>query len=80
MRCGMRMVPGSLSSDVHPRLPPPRPAGAPDGPTVINGVSIDPNGPSLLTAIQEQLGLKLEPSRTTVDAIVVDHLEHPSEN
>jgi uncharacterized protein (TIGR03435 family) len=36
--------------------------------------------PSLFTAIQEQLGLKLEPRRGSVDAIVVDHVEGPSPN
>ena len=34
--------------------------------------------PSFLTAIQEQLGLKLEPQRRPVDVIVIDHLERPS--
>ena len=59
---------------------PQRPAGAPDGPINLNGVSIDPNGPSLLTAIQEQLGLKLESSKTSMDVIVVDSVEHPTED
>ena len=36
--------------------------------------------PTLFTAVQEQLGLKLEPSKASVDAIVVDHVEPPSEN
>jgi len=37
-------------------------------------------GPSLNTALQEQLGLKLEPSKEPMDTIVVDHLVRPSEN
>jgi uncharacterized protein (TIGR03435 family) len=36
--------------------------------------------PLLFTAIQEQLGLKLEPVKTEVECLVVDHVEKPSEN
>lgn len=37
-------------------------------------------GPSLLTAIQEQLGLKLEEQRAPTEVLVIDHVEKPSEN
>jgi uncharacterized protein (TIGR03435 family) len=37
-------------------------------------------GPTLFTAIEEQLGLKLVSAKGPVDVIVVDHVEHPSEN
>jgi uncharacterized protein (TIGR03435 family) len=36
--------------------------------------------PSLFTAIQEQLGLKLEPMKAPVDVLVIDHVEKPSAN
>jgi uncharacterized protein (TIGR03435 family) len=35
---------------------------------------------SLFTAIQEQLGLRLESTRGPVDFFVIDHVEKPSEN
>jgi uncharacterized protein (TIGR03435 family) len=40
----------------------------------------DPNGPTFLEALKEQLGLKLEPQTGPVDTIVIDHVEQPSEN
>ena len=40
--------------------------------------SIDPNGPSLASALQEQLGLRLEIRKETVDVIVIDHVEKPT--
>jgi uncharacterized protein (TIGR03435 family) len=52
------------------------PAGA-----ALNGApfpQIDPNGPSLFTALQEQLGLKLENSRAPVEMLVIQSVEQPS--
>ena len=36
--------------------------------------------PGLFTAIQEQIGLKLEPAKAPVDVLVIDHVEKPSPN
>jgi bla regulator protein BlaR1 len=40
----------------------------------------DAGGPSLFTALEEQLGLKLESKRRPVVTIVIDRLERPAEN
>jgi uncharacterized protein (TIGR03435 family) len=55
------------------RLPQgPPPPGAPPLPAA------DPNGPSLFTALQEQLGLKLESERAPVEVLAIDHVERPT--
>jgi uncharacterized protein (TIGR03435 family) len=55
---------------------------APDTIIDVNGVTLaaDPNAPSFFSAIQEQLGLKLESAKAPVDVLVIDHVEKPSEN
>jgi uncharacterized protein (TIGR03435 family) len=54
-------------------------ANAPPGqPVRLNGVEIDPHGPSIFTAVQEQLGLKLESTRGPVEVLVIDHIERPT--
>ena len=51
------------------RFGPPTPgAASPDDP------------PSIFTALQEQLGLKLDATRAPVDTLVIDHVEPPQEN
>jgi uncharacterized protein (TIGR03435 family) len=52
--------------------PPPPPPGA--------EASADSPGPSLFTAVQEQLGLKLESTKGPIQTLVIDHIEQPAPN
>jgi uncharacterized protein (TIGR03435 family) len=44
------------------------------------GTASSSDATSIFTAVQEQLGLKLESRREPMDVLVIDHVEHPTEN
>ena len=50
----------------------------PAPPGVLPVPPIDPNGPSLFTALQEQLGLRLNATRGPVDVLVIDAISRPT--
>jgi uncharacterized protein (TIGR03435 family) len=52
-----------------------RPPGAPAG---NDPPAADPDAPSIYTAVQEQLGLKLESAKAPVDVYVIESVERPT--
>lgn len=62
-------------------LPPmPRPEGAPASPGAPTSLG-EMSGPSLVTAVQEQLGLRLESKKVPVDLLVIEKIDKtPTEN
>jgi uncharacterized protein (TIGR03435 family) len=60
----------------------PEPAGASaPGPTPDSAApAADPGGPSIFTAIQEQLGLRLVSTKGSVDVLIIDSAQKPTLN
>ena len=58
-----------------PEFIPPMPGGRPEWLP-----EIDPNGPSIFAAVQEQLGLKLDAQQGPVEVLVIDRVERPTED
>jgi uncharacterized protein (TIGR03435 family) len=57
-------------------------ASAPDGGASGTGPAMptDPSGPSIMAALDEQLGLKLVPSRGPKMVVVIEHIDKPDSN
>jgi bla regulator protein blaR1 len=49
-------------------------------PTVDADAQVDLQGTTFVEAVQEQLGLKLNPAKAPLTVIVIDHVQRPSEN
>ena len=49
-------------------------------PSAVRGVAGNPDSPSIFTAIQEQIGLRLVAEQVPTEFITVEHVERPSED
>ena len=80
----LQFAPDSITGNPF-GLPAPIPPGAgpapvPGGGPISSVGASDPQGPAIFTAIQEQLGLKLDSSRNPVEVLIIESAEKPSEN
>jgi uncharacterized protein (TIGR03435 family) len=69
---------GRFTIDLEYAPPPVDPART--GLAALQAAAGEPTAAEIFTAIQEQLGLKLEPAKGPGEFLVIDHVERPSEN
>lgn len=62
----------------EPNLSASAPGESPSGSAVVTPA--DPAGPSILSAVEDQLGLKLAPSRGPMQVVVIEHMDKPDAN
>jgi|ERR1019366_981814 uncharacterized protein (TIGR03435 family) len=75
----LKFMPENFGGGGGPGFATPPSGGAPAAPNPPDPAA-DPVGPTLLVAVQEQLGLKLDKSKGQVEIIVIDHVEKASDN
>ena len=49
-------------------------------PVTVSAGASTPGGPSIFTALEDQLGVKLVPKNLPMDVLVIDHVQQPSDN
>lgn len=73
---------GRYSFKLHwkPEMPPGMPMPAMRSQGNRGAAPSEPSGPSLFTALQDQLGLKVVSGQAPIDVIVIEHVERPTPN
>jgi uncharacterized protein (TIGR03435 family) len=74
----LQFSPERMTTPYNPGVPA-GPGGGTTGPGAAPASAADPV-PTLFTAIQQQLGLRLEPASRSIEVLVVDSVQKPKEN
>jgi uncharacterized protein (TIGR03435 family) len=75
----LKFMPENFGGGGGPGFAAPPPGGAPGGANPPDP-AVEPVGPTLEVAVQEQLGLKLDKAKGPVEIIVIDHVQKASDN